>query len=99
MSSSTGAPAPDSRPHRVGGDAAAAAGGGRASARLGRAEDEVRDPHRLFLLDVGDVSHDDVDQGVLHQAEKHEHCAPGHEHVDGLKGRERKNLSIISNFY
>ena len=48
-------------------------------------EDEVGDAHRLFLLDVGDVPHHDVDEGVLHQREEHEHRAAGHEHVDGLE--------------
>ena len=38
----------------------------------------------LLLLDVRDVAHDDVDQGVLHQREEHEHRAAGHEHINGL---------------
>ena len=38
----------------------------------------------LLLLDVRDVSHDDVDEGVLHQREEHEHRAARHEHIDGL---------------
>ena len=46
---------------------------------------QVRQPGVLLLLDVGDVAHDDVDQGVLHQAEEHEHRAAGHEHVNGLE--------------
>ena len=52
---------------------------------------QVAYPHGLLLLDVGDVAHDDVDEGVLHQREEHEHGAAGHEHVDGL---ERKEILI-----
>ena len=53
---------------------------------------QVAYPHGLLLLDVGDVAHDDVDEGVLHQREEHEHGAAGHEHIDGLERREVLNL-------
>ncbi len=36
------------------------------------------------LFAVDDVAHEDVDQGVLHQREKDEDGAAGHEHVNSL---------------
>ena len=40
-----------------------------------RAENEAGDAHRLLLLDVGNVTHHDVHQRVLHQRQEHEHGA------------------------
>ena len=57
---------------------------GHAHGRAPDPQQQVRQPRVLLLLDVGDVAHDDVDQGVLHQREEDEHRAPGHEHIDCL---------------
>ncbi len=37
------------------------------------------------LTNVSNVAHDDVDEGVLHEGEEHEHCAAWHEDVYSLK--------------
>lgn len=51
---------------------------------------KLEDSARSVAADVRffrHISKHDVDEGVLHQGEEHEHCARGHEHVDGL-GKE-----------
>ena len=39
----------------------------------------------VFSLYIRNVSHHDVDKGVLNQAQEHEHRAGRHEDVYGLK--------------
>ena len=51
------------------------------------AQQQVGQAGALLLLDVSDVPHDDVDQGVLHQGQEHEHRAARHEHVYSLQQR------------
>ena len=48
-------------------------------------ENEVGDSHGFLFLNVSDVAHHNVDQGILHQAEEHENRTPRHEHVNGLE--------------
>ena len=39
----------------------------------------------VLPLDVTDVTHHDIDDGVLNQAEEHEQGTGGHEHVNRLE--------------
>ena len=49
------------------------------------AQQQVGQAGVLLLLDVGNVAHHDVDQGVLHQGEKDEDRAARHEDIDSLE--------------
>ena len=51
-------------------------------------QQQVGQAGALLLLDVGNVAHHDVDQGVLHQGEKDEDRAAGHEDIDSLERGE-----------
>ena len=52
------------------------------------AQQEVGQAGALLLLDVGNVAHHDVDEGVLHQGEKDEDRAARHEDIDSLERGE-----------
>ena len=52
------------------------------------AQQQVGQAGALLLLNVGDVAHHDVDQGVLHQGEKDEDRAARHEDIDSLEWGE-----------
>ena len=51
-------------------------------------QQQVGQPGALLLLDVGNVAHHDVDEGVLHQGEKDEDRAARHEDIDSLERGE-----------
>ena len=57
-------------------------------ARRPHAQQQVGQAGVLLLLDVGNVAHHDVDQGVLHQGEKDEDRAARHEDIDSLERGE-----------
>ena len=52
---------------------------------VGRDDDVAKVTRLVLPLDVGDVAHHDVDEGVLDQTQEHENCAATHKYVDGLK--------------
>ena len=52
-------------------------------------QQQVGQAGAFLLLDVGNVAHHDVDQGVLHQGEKDEDRAARHEDIDSLRQRKR----------
>ena len=50
----------------------------------------------VFPLNVTDISHHHIDNGVLDQAEEHEEGAGWHEHIDGLDvGDRRERLLAV----
>ena len=49
----------------------------------------------VLSLDVADVPHHHVDDGVLYQAEEHKQGAGGHKHVNGLN----TNIIIKLSFF
>ena len=44
-------------------------------------QQQVGQARVLLLLNVSNVAHHYVDQGVLHQRQEHKHCTPRHEHI------------------
>ena len=50
----------------------------------------------VLPLDVTDVTHHNIDDGVLNQAEEHEQGTGGHEHVNGLNTNIIIKLSFFS---
>ena len=51
-------------------------------------QQQVGQTGAFLLLDVGNVAHHDVHQGVLHQGEKDEDRAARHEDIDSLEWGE-----------
>ena len=41
----------------------------------------------VLPLNITDVSHHNIDYGILDQTEEHEQCAGGHKHVNSLEMR------------